>query len=194
MAKVAGKQTFSVALALFCLGHVAPGLDLLHQHSSGETCRWTCMQVSCVKWNLCFCWGLVGKSETKDVIVTLLLSRRSWHLPGEKTGTLLHNITIVSVLSHHILLIYPHLWHHLRYQTIYFLLFASGLIELAWDQREIISIAQCLPVQLLCCFLFHFLSCPALHKPSNLLSSTALHISTPTIAHFFHQLRHEIRI
>lgn len=47
MVKVAGKQIFSVALAQFGLGHVAPGLDLLHQHGRGETCRWTCMQVSC---------------------------------------------------------------------------------------------------------------------------------------------------
>lgn len=46
MVKVAGKQVFSVALALFGLSHVAPGLDLLHQHGRGETCRWTCMQVS----------------------------------------------------------------------------------------------------------------------------------------------------
>lgn len=38
----------TVALALCCLGHVAPGLDLLHQHSSGKSCCWTCMQVSWV--------------------------------------------------------------------------------------------------------------------------------------------------
>lgn len=36
----------SVAFAPCCLGHVAPGLDPLHQRSCGKSCRWTCVQVS----------------------------------------------------------------------------------------------------------------------------------------------------
>lgn len=44
----------SAVLARYCLGHVAPGLDHLHQHSCGEACYWTHMQVSGAKTRVCF--------------------------------------------------------------------------------------------------------------------------------------------
>lgn len=41
----------TIVLTLCRLGHVAPGLDLLHQHSCGKSCCWTCLQVSLVNRN-----------------------------------------------------------------------------------------------------------------------------------------------
>lgn len=80
----------------------------------------------------------------------------------------LQDFTLVAVLSPHMPLMYPHLWCHLRYQTVCFL-----FTTLAFLGTKINN--QCFSGQLLCCLLFHFQPVAALHNLPNLLSSPTLY-------------------
>lgn len=57
----------NIALSCHCLGHVAPGLDLIHQHSSGEASQRSHMQVSSVtKSHVCV--GMKKQGGKKRVV------------------------------------------------------------------------------------------------------------------------------
>lgn len=56
----------NIALSCHCRGHVAPGLDLIHQHSSGEASQWSHMQVSSVTKSHVLCWYEEARGKEKS--------------------------------------------------------------------------------------------------------------------------------